>query len=93
MKAKGEPATPRQSEYLEAIAALTAELGHPPSAVAIAARLGVSRTGIRSQLKALERKGLLKDVPKEVSSGRWGLTRAAKAQLTIVPPEPSMVDE
>lgn len=80
MKAKGKAATARQSEYLAAVAALTAE-GGPPSAVAIAAKLGVSREGVRSQLKSLEAQGLLRDVPKEVRSGKWKLTKAAKALL------------
>lgn len=91
MKPKGDPATARQSEYVEAIAALTRELGRAPSAVAIADRLGVSRTGVRSQLKALEKKGLIRDVPKEVRSGKWRLTRAAKATLAV--PEPAEVGE
>ena len=67
------PATDRQSEFLAVVATLTAETGEPPSASAIAARLGISRLGARHQLKALEAKGLLVDVPKVVSSGKWAL--------------------
>jgi Mn-dependent DtxR family transcriptional regulator len=81
VKAKRDPATARQSEYLAAIVALTRELGRAPSAVAISERLGVSRTGVRPQLRALEKKGLIRDVPKEVRSGKWKLTRAARALL------------
>jgi predicted ArsR family transcriptional regulator len=74
------PVTERQRAYLAAVVALTEE-GHQPSAVEIAARLGVSRTGVRSQLRSLEAQGLLVDVPKVVSSGKWALSDAARALL------------
>lgn len=68
------PPTARQDEFRAAIAALTAELGRGPSTGEIAARLGVTRDGCRSQLRALEKKGIIGDVPKMVRSGRWALT-------------------
>ena len=67
------PPTARQDEFRAAIAALTQELGRGPSTGEIAARLGISRDGARAQLRALERKGLIGDVPKTVRSGRWAL--------------------
>jgi DNA-directed RNA polymerase specialized sigma subunit len=67
------PPTARQDEFLAAIGALTAELGRGPSTVEIAARLGITRDGCRSQLRALERKGAIGDIPKTVRSGRWAL--------------------
>jgi Mn-dependent DtxR family transcriptional regulator len=69
--------SPRQADVLEAVRALTAE-GLPASAVAIAARLGISRQLTMRQLAALERKGILADVPKVVRSGHWALTPAGK---------------
>lgn len=68
------PPTSRQDEFLAAIGALTAELGRGPSTVEIAARMGITRDGCRSQLRALEKKGLIGDVPKVVRSGEWALT-------------------
>jgi DNA-binding transcriptional ArsR family regulator len=72
--APGRPATARQSDFLRAVGELTVELGEPPSAAAVAERLGVTRTGARRQLMALEAKGLVCDVPRRVSSGKWALT-------------------
>lgn len=67
-------ATARQQEFLDAVAELTAELGRAPNAGQVAARIGVTRLGARRQLKALEEKGLLHDIPKTMSSGQWALT-------------------
>lgn len=67
------PPTARQDEFLAAIGALTAELGRGPSTVEVAARMGISRMGAFRQLQALERKGVIGDVPKVVRSGRWAL--------------------
>jgi predicted ArsR family transcriptional regulator len=75
------PATPRQRAFLEAVLALTEELGRPPSASEVADRLGITRVGARPQLRALAAKGLLSDVPVTVSSGKWALTEAARAAL------------
>jgi predicted ArsR family transcriptional regulator len=55
---------------------LTDQLGRAPSAAEIGDHLGITRLGARSQLQALEAKGLLKDIPKTVSSGQWALTEA-----------------
>jgi predicted ArsR family transcriptional regulator len=76
--APARPATDRQSEFLAAVAALTLANGEPPSASAVAAWLGISRIGARQQLKALEAKGLLVDVPRVVSSGKWALAPGVK---------------
>ncbi len=73
-KAPPRPATARQSDYLDAVRALTLELGRGPTAVEVAARLGVAKQSARQQLQALEVKGLLRDMPKLVSSGRWQVT-------------------
>lgn len=67
------PPTARQDEFLAVIGALTQELGRGPSTGEIAARLGISRVGASHQLQALERKGLVGDIPKTVRSGRWAL--------------------
>lgn len=77
-EAPARPATDRQSEFLAVVARLTAETGEPPSASAIAAAMGISRLGARQQLKALEAKGLLVDVPRVVSSGKWALAPGVK---------------
>jgi predicted ArsR family transcriptional regulator len=78
---KGGPATARQRAFLVAVADLSRELEREPSAVEIAARLGITRSGARPQLRALKAKGLLVDVPKQVSSGKWALSPAALAAL------------
>ncbi len=51
-----------------------ARIGRPPRPAEVAERTGVTRLGARRQLQALEKKGLLQDVPKLVSSGQWALT-------------------
>lgn len=81
MKRKGKAATPRQSAIMAAIADLTRELRRAPSATEIAARMGVTRVGLLPQLKALETKGLAGDVPKQVRSGKWRLTRKGRASI------------
>ena len=63
---------------LEAIAKLTEQLGRPPAAGEIGEHLGITRLGARKRLKRAERRGLLQDVPKVVSSGKWALTRAGE---------------
>lgn len=72
------PATDRQGEFLEAVVALTESLGHAPSNSDVARHMGVSRWGARRQLMALEQKGLLKDIPKVVSSDQWEITDTAR---------------
>ncbi len=68
--------TARQQQFLDAIATLTEALGRPPSAIQVAAHIGVTRSGATRQLQALEHKGFTCDVPKTVSSGQWALTAA-----------------
>ncbi len=53
----------------------------PPSAIQVAARMGITRMAAVRHLRALERKGMLLDVPKQVSSGKWALTEQAGAFL------------
>lgn len=67
-------ATVRQLDFLDAVYALTKQLGRAPSAQEVADHVGVTRWGARRQLLALEAKGYLQDIPKTVSSGQWGLT-------------------
>lgn len=81
MRRRLGPATERQRAILAAVVALTKETGEKPSAIAIADRLGVTRTGIRPQLHSLEAQGLLVDVPKTVSSGKWAVSDEALALL------------
>lgn len=66
-------ATDRQSEFLDAIRVLTAELGRAPNATEVGKRLGIGRDGARKQLMALAAKGIVADVPKMVSSGQWAI--------------------
>lgn len=69
------PPTARQIEIMRVVARLTAELGHPPNATNLAAALGITHRGARKALAALQALGLLADVPIEVSSGKWRVTR------------------
>lgn len=75
------PATPRQLVFLKAVAELTAQLGRPPLPQEVGERIGVTRLGARRQLQALEKKGLLRDVPRVVSSGQWALTETGARAL------------
>jgi predicted ArsR family transcriptional regulator len=68
-------------DFIRAVAALSLELGHDPSAIEIARKLGITRQGAAEQLRAIEAKGLLADVPVTVSSGKWRLTDAARRWL------------
>lgn len=72
-------ATKRQHDFLRAVQELTAALGRAPNAREVGDHMGMTRTGARLQLLDLERKGLLEDMPKIVSSGQWALTAAGKA--------------
>jgi hypothetical protein len=71
--APGTPATDRQGDVRAAVATLTARDGSAPSAGDVAALLGISRQGALKQLKALEAKGLVRDKPRRVTSGKWEL--------------------
>ena len=71
-------ATDRQQEFLDAVQALTGELGRAPNAAEVGKRLGITRRGARLQLQALAAKGLVVDVPKVVSSGQWALCAPPK---------------
>lgn len=93
MKAKGKRATARQEDIAEAIAAINLETPGGANAVQIAKRLGITRSGLRAQLRALEKKGLALDEPRVVRSGKWKLTRAGKALVKAPEPEPAEVDE
>lgn len=66
-------ATPAEQATLEAVAALVAA-GEQPSSYAVAERLGIARQVAHRHLLALERKGLVRDVPKTVRSGLWSVT-------------------
>ena len=69
--------SPGQEHVLAAVRDLLAA-GETASAIAVAARLGMTRQHVSRQLAALERKGFLADVPKVVRSGHWALTPAGK---------------
>lgn len=71
------PATVRQEEVLSAVRALIAA-GERASAYSVGERLGCSRQVANRHLLALERKGLLADVPKVVRGGHWTPTPAAR---------------
>lgn len=72
------PTSDPQKALLRAIESLTAELGRGPSTVELAAFTGMTRGGIRATLERLERGGLIADVPKQVRSGRWGVTEKGR---------------
>lgn len=74
---KAPKPSPGQADVLAAVRALTAA-GEAASAIAVAARLGMTRQHVSRQLAALERKGFLRDVPKVVRSGHWTLTPAGE---------------
>lgn len=71
------PATDRQDEVLAVVRALIAE-GERASAYTVAERLGCARQVAHRHLLALERKGLLADVPRVVRGGHWAPTPAAR---------------
>lgn len=73
-KAPPRPATPREGDAIAAVRELTATLGRAPNAVEVAAQLGIAKQNARKLLRRLEAKGLLRDVPKLVSSGQWAVT-------------------
>lgn len=66
-------ATPAEQATLAAVRELTAA-GEQPSSYAVAEHLGVARQVAHRRLLALERKGLVRDVPKVVRSGLWSVT-------------------
>ncbi len=82
--------SPKQSEVLGAVRDLTLETGKPPSATAVAERLGVARITAREALMRLEKMGMLRDVPVTVSSGTWKVTPTGSRYL---PGEPSDAGE
>lgn len=67
------PPTERQDEFLALVGTLTAQLGRGPSTGEIAAAMGITHSGARRQLHALEKRGLIGDVPRTVRSGTWTL--------------------
>lgn len=77
LAARAREATDRQGEVLDAVRALIAQ-GERASAYAVAARLGIARQVAHRHLLALERKGLLADVPRVVRGGHWAPTPAAR---------------
>lgn len=81
------PPTARQRDFLRAVRDLWAELGSAPNATQVAAQLGIRQTSARQQLKALEKRGFLRDIPKEVSSGRWRLTDPGLQEIGAPLPE------
>lgn len=72
-----QPATDRQDEVLAVVRALIAE-GQRASSYTVGERLGCTRQVAQRHLLALERKGLLADVPKVVRGGHWTPTPAAR---------------
>lgn len=79
-KATTRPPTDRQKDFLAAVVALTDTLERPPNAKEIGDYLGITRLGARRQLQNMADKGLLRDVPKVISSGQWALTRAGELE-------------
>jgi DNA-binding IclR family transcriptional regulator len=73
MRRAAKGATPAEQAALEAVRALVAA-GEQPSSYAVAERLGIARQVAHRHLLALERKGLVRDVPKTVRSGLWSVT-------------------
>lgn len=76
-----ESLSEKQTDVITAVRDLTAETGQPPSATAVAERLGVARITAREALMRLEKMGMLRDVPKMVSSGTWKVTPTGQRYL------------
>lgn len=70
-KPTGAAPTERQDAFVAAIRTFQAKHARSPSTSDVAALVGVTREGARVQLHALERKGVIADVPKVVRSGKW----------------------
>lgn len=68
-----------QRALLECVHNLTQLHGAAPSASLVAERLGISRIVARKRLRLLEASGLLQDLPRTISSGKWALTDAGRA--------------
>ena len=64
---------PGQAAVLEAVRELAAA-GERASDLTVARKLGVSRQVAAKQLRALEKKGLVRDRPRVVRSGQWEVT-------------------
>lgn len=73
--------TSRQVKFMQTVVDLKRELGRDPTASDVARKLGIGRTGARKQLMALQAKGLVRDVPVEVSSGHWQTTETSRRYL------------
>ncbi len=74
-------ASDSQKAALDAVRELTRQHGRSPTATEVGERLGMTRQGAAQLLHLLERKGLLRDIPKMISSGQWELTEAGVGQL------------
>lgn len=71
----------RKWDVMAAVIALTERDGKPPSAVALARELGISRQKTSLYLAELEGEGLLRDEPVVVRSGKWEVTPEGAAAL------------
>lgn len=80
VKRRNRSTTDRQREVLAVVLALRDE-GKDVSAVAIGERMDIGRMAAANHLRSLERQGLMRDIPKVVSSGKWELTEQGRALL------------
>jgi repressor LexA len=79
-----KPATERQRRILDAILALSAEHGYPPSVREIGARVGLSSSStIHAHLKALEKRGLIARDPTKPRALRSEFAPRARDIVTM----------
>lgn len=71
----------RKYDVMAAVVRLSAAAGRPPSAVALARELGISRQKTSRYLAQLEAEGLLRDEPVVMRSGKWSVTAAGEMEL------------
>jgi len=81
-----KPATERQRKILDAITALTAEQGYPPSVREIGERVGLSSSStIHAHLKALEKRGLIQRDPTKPRALRSEASSARHPDTIVMP--------
>jgi len=80
---KGAHPTAQQLEAVRVVKAIRLQTGNAPNARDVAAVMGISRQGASRLLRACGEKGLLGDIPIEVSSGKWDVTPDGERWLKL----------
>lgn len=71
---QGPEPTVRQEQIRDTVRELATRFGRPPTTGEIALELELTPQAVRFHLHALEKMGLIADVPQQVRSGRWRVT-------------------